>query len=87
MKVLGLTPLFGDLHGFMPPQLKKTFTIVENRKKTLTTTVLEAEIGEPPNVTEANGIGNTGHDKIPLGTPGTPLLIRSTFHSNYSFPV
>ena len=61
--------------------------IVENRKKTLTTTVLEAEIGEPPNVTKANGIGNTGHDKIPLGTPGTPLLIRSTFHSNYSFPV
>ena len=28
MKGLGLTPLFGDRHGFMPPQLKTTKTNV-----------------------------------------------------------
>ena len=40
----------------------------------LTSTILEAEVGEPPHIAQSNRVGNAGEGKVELAAPGPPLI-------------
>ena len=42
-------------------------------RDSLTASVLEAEVGEPPDVAEADGVGDAAHGEVELGVPDAPL--------------
>ena len=39
----------------------------------LTSAVLEAEVGEPPDVAESDGVGDAAHGEVELRVPRSPL--------------
>ena len=41
-----------------------------------TSSILEAEVGEPPDVAEAHGVGDAGEGEVPLAPPGATLGAR-----------
>lgn len=41
----------------------------------LTSSVLEAEVGEPPDIAEPHSVGDTREDEVPLAGPGAALLL------------
>ena len=42
-------------------------------KTNLTSAVLEAEVGEPPDVAETDGVGDAAHSEVVLTAPLAPL--------------
>ena len=40
----------------------------------LTSTILETEVGEPPDIAQSNRVGNAGEGEVELAAPGPPLI-------------
>lgn len=52
----------------------------------LTSSVLVAQVGEPPHVSESYSKAHAGHDEVHLSRPGFPLLVtrpRSVDHTTF----
>ena len=61
-----LTPVLLQSYSSLTPDLLQSYSL-------LSSAVLEAEVGEPPHVAQADSVGHAGEGEVPLAAPGASL--------------